>query len=94
MEHYITIAISTIGVTLIGIFGVIKACDWLISLKYRSKEECSHTCHELISSIKDDFATKSSVNNMKEDMKELKDKVNDIHDVIMTFAVSNFKERI
>ena len=41
--------------------------------------------------MKSDFASKESVSNIKEDMDEMKHKINDIHDVIMTFTVNNFK---
>lgn len=90
-EHYITFAGVCIGLTSLGIFGVVKACDWLIGLKYKTIADCSKTRHDWAECLKSDFASKETVKNMKEDMDEMKGKINDIHDVIMTFAVNNFK---
>lgn len=91
MENYITIACVSISATAFVFFGIIKACDWLIGLKYKSISECSKTRREWADSIKAEYASKETVSNLKEDMDEMKCKINDIHDVIMTFAVSNFK---
>lgn len=92
MEHYLTVACVSIAATSLVFFAIIKACDWLIGLKYKSIVDCSKTRHDWAECLKADFASKETVKNMKEDMVEMKDKINDIHDVIMTFAVSNFKK--
>ncbi|MGN0014794.1 MAG: hypothetical protein ACI37T_05190 [Candidatus Gastranaerophilaceae bacterium] len=91
MEHYITIACVSISATALVFFAIIKACDWLIGLKYKSIAECSKTRHEWAECLKTDYASKETVSNLKEDMDEMKCKINDIHDVIMTFAVNSFK---
>ena len=39
------------------------------------------------------FATIESHKYLKEDIDEIKSKLNDIHDVIMTFTVNNFKDK-
>lgn len=93
MEHYITIAAASITATVLVFFAVIKACDWLIGLKYKTITDCSKTRHEWADSMKTDFASRETVSNLKEDMDEMKCKINDIHDVIMTFAVHNLKEK-
>lgn len=92
-EHYITFAIVCISVTALGLFGVIKACDWLIGLKYKSIADCSRTRHDWAECLKADFASKETVVNLKEDMDEMKTKIDDIHDVIMTFAVESCKRK-
>ena len=91
-EHYVTFAGMCIGLTSLGIFGVVKACDWLIGLKYKSIADCSRTRHEWAECLKSDFASKETVSNLKDDVEEMKGKIDDIHDVIMTFAVSNIKK--
>ncbi len=97
-EHYITFATICISATALVMFAIIKACDWLIGLKYKTIFDCSkdYQCLEKslkadLNCLKTDFASKETVKNMKEDMDEMKNKINDIHDVIMTFAVNNFK---
>lgn len=92
-EHYITFAIVCICVTALGLFGVIKACDWLIGLKYKSIADCSRTRHDWADCLKKEFASKETVVNLKEDMDEMKTKIDDIHDVIMTFAVESCKRK-
>lgn len=92
-EHYITFAIVCISVTALGLFGVIKACDWLIGLKYKSIADCSRTRHDWAECLKAEFASKETVVNLKEDMDEMKTKIDDIHDVIMTFAVESCKRK-
>lgn len=91
-EHYITFAIVCICVTALGLFAVVKACDWLIGLKYKSIADCSHTRHNWAECLKKEFASKETVVNLKEDMDEMKSKIDDIHDVIMKFAVENIKK--
>ena len=91
MENYFVVACTSISATALIFFTLIKACDWLISLKYKSILECSKTRHNWAECMKSDFASKESVSNIKEDMDEMKHKINDIHDVIMTFTVNNFK---
>ena len=93
MEHYITIAAASITTTALVFFAVIKACDWLIGLKYKTITDCSKTRHEWAECMKTDYASRETVSNLKEDMDEMKQKINDIHDVIMTFAVHNLKEK-
>ena len=90
-EHYITFATICISATALVMFAIIKACDWLIGLKYKSIADCSRTRHDWENCLKTDFASKETVKNMKEDMDEMKNKINDIHDVIMTFAVNKYK---
>lgn len=92
LEHYITFASLCIGATALGMFAIIKACDWLIGLKYKSISDCSHTRHDWAECLKADFASKETVSNLKEDMDDMKTKIDDIHDVIMTFAVNNIKD--
>ena len=91
-EHYITFAIVCISITALGLFGVIKACDWLIGLKYKTIADCSRTRHDWAECLKADFASKETVSNLKDDFEEMKGKIDDIHDVIMTFAVKKIKE--
>lgn len=91
MENYLTIACMSIAATAFVFFGIIKACDWLIGLKYKSIAECSKTRHEWAECMKTDYASKETVSNLKEDMDEMKDKINDIHNVIMAFAVDKRK---
>lgn len=91
-EHYITFAIVCICVTALGLFAVVKACDWLIGLKYKSIADCSRTRHDWAECLKADFASKETVSNLKDDFEEMKGKIDDIHDVIMTFAVKKIKE--
>ena len=86
VDHYITIAIGCIMCTVLGLVGVIKACDWLIGLKYKTITDCSKTRHDWAGCMKTDYASKETVNNLKEDMDEMKDKINDIHRVIMHVA--------
>lgn len=83
MEHtYINFAIICIAVTA-GIFiTVIKACDWLISLKYVSKDVCSQKRHEWEHCLKEDFASKETVSHLKEDMEEIKDQNNQILNIL------------
>ncbi len=92
-EHYITFAGVCISITALGIFGVIKACDWLIGLKYKTIADCSKTRHDWADCLKKEFASKEVVSNLKEDMDEMKTKIDDIHDVIMTFAVESYKKK-
>lgn len=92
-EHYITFAIVCISVTALGLFAIVKACDWLIGLKYKSIADCSRTRHDWAECLKADFASKETVVNLKEDMDEMKTKIDDIHDVIMTFAVESCKRK-
>ena len=89
MEHYITIAAFSIGVTFLGIFTVIKSCDWLIGLKYKTKDECSKTRRAWEEKLKEDFAKKETVINLKEDMDELKTTVNDIHKIVLKLAMKD-----
>ena len=89
MEHYVTVAVSAVGATFLGIFTLIKSCDWLISLKYLSKD----LFKKEIEHLSEKFATVESHKNLKEDIDEIKSKLNDIHDVIMTFTVHNLKEK-
>lgn len=90
-EYYLTFAATCIGITTLGLFGVIKACDWLIGLKYKSIADCSHSRHDWAGCLKKEFASKETVGNLKEDMDEMKNKIDDIHDVIMNFAVEKIK---
>lgn len=92
-EHYVTFAMICIGITALGLYSVIKACDWLIGLKYKTISDCSKTRHEWSECLKVDYASKETVANMKEDMDEMKNKINDIHGVIMDLAVTHFKHR-
>lgn len=92
-EHYITFAIVCISVTALGLFAIVKACDWLIGLKYKSIADCSRTRHDWAECLKAEFASKETVVNLKEDMDEMKTKIDDIHDVIMTFAVESCKRK-
>lgn len=93
MENYLTIACVCISATAFVFFGIIKACDWLIGLKYLSKDkyasEMEHFCKEMTKK----FATIESHKYLKEDIDEIKSKLNDVHDVIMTFAVNSFKDK-
>lgn len=89
MEHYVTFACFCMALTALGLFGIVKACDWLIGLKYISKDnykaEMLHFSEDLTK-----LATIESHNYLKEDIDEIKSKLNDIHEVVMTFAVNSF----
>lgn len=91
MEHYFIVACTSISATALIFFALIKGCDWLISLKYKSISECSKTRHEWAECMKCDYATKESVSNIKEDMDEMKHKIDDIHGVIMKITIENNK---
>ena len=93
-EHYVTFAMVCIGVTALGLYAIIKACDWLIGLKYKTISDCSKTRHEWSECLKVDYASKETVVNMKEDMDEMKDKINDIHKVIMDLAVNHVNHNV
>lgn len=93
MEHYTTVALSAIGATFLGIFTIIKSCDWLISLKYLSKDLYKKDMETLSEKLSSKFATVESHKHLKEDIDEIKTKLNDIHEVIMTFAVHNLNDR-
>lgn len=92
-EHYITFAVVCIGITSLGLFGVIKACDWLIGLKYISKDDYKSEIEDFSKDLTKKFATIESHNYLKEDINEIKSKIDDIHDVIMTFAVESCKRK-
>ena len=93
LEHYITFAVVCIGITSLGLFGVIKACDWLIGLKYISKDDYKSEIEDFSKDLTKKFATIESHNYLKEDINEIKSKIDDIHDVIMTFAVESCKRK-
>lgn len=93
MEHYLTIACVSISATAFVFFGIIKACDWLIGLKYLSKDKFAKELEHFSEEITKKFATIESHKYLKEDIDEIKTKLNDIHDVIMTFAVKSFKDK-
>ena len=46
------------GLTVVGIIALFKVADWLIGLKYKSKDECSKTRHEWSAKIQHDYANK------------------------------------
>ena len=93
LEHYITFAVVCIGITSLGLFGVIRACDWLIGLKYISKDDYKSEIEDFSKDLTKKFATIESHNYLKEDINEIKSKIDDIHDVIMTFAVESCKRK-
>lgn len=93
MEQYIAVAVFSIGTAFLGIFTIIKSCDWLISLKYLSKDCFMKELKILSDNFSAKFATIESHKYLKEDIDEIKSKLNDIHDVIMTFTVNNFKDK-
>ncbi len=94
-QHLYTGSVALIGVWLIvgAIIGFIKAADWLIGLKYKTKDCCSSTMADFCMELSKKFATIESHNYLKEDIDEIKMKLNDIHDVVMTFAVNSFKDK-
>ena len=62
LEHYITFAVVCIGITSLGLFGVIKACDWLIGLKYISKDDYKSEIEDFSKDLTKKFATIESHN--------------------------------
>lgn len=91
-EHYVTFALMCVGITALGLFGIIKACDWLIGLKYISKDSHKADLEQFSRDLTKKFATIESHNYLKEDITEIKSKLNDIHEVVMTFAVNSFRK--
>jgi hypothetical protein len=91
MEHYVTIACVSVSATFLGLFAIIKSCDWLISLKYLTKDNFELELKKFSEKNLKSFASVESHQNLKEDMSEIKSKLDDIHNVIMTFAVHNLK---
>ena len=89
MHVTITLACFIMAATAIGLFGIIKGCDWLIGLKYLSKDDYKEETAHLNEDLAKKFATVESHRYLKEDMDEIKTKLNDIHSVIMNMAVSN-----
>jgi len=91
--HFAVISILGTGSIVAVLTGIIKAADWLISLKYLTKDDYNIYIAQVCSELSAKFATVESHNYLKEDIDEIKNKLNDIHGVIMTFAVNNFKEQ-
>ena len=86
------IALFGIGSIVTVLIGIIKTADWLIGLKYLTKDSYNTSIAKISNELSSKFATVESQNYLKEDIDEMKDKLNDIHGVIMTFAVNGFKE--
>lgn len=82
MDHYLTIACISISATALAFFSVIKACDWLIGLKYVSKDVCSQKRHEWEHTLKEEFASKETVSHLKEDMEEIKNQNTQILNIL------------
>lgn len=74
VEHYLTFAATCIGITTLGLFGVIKTCDWLIGLKYKTKDACVGSCADLKREIETECASESDVQHIKEDLADIKHK--------------------
>jgi len=91
--HFAIISLIGTGSIVTVLIGIIKAADWLIGLKYLTKDDYNLSISQVCSELSSKFATVESHNYLKEDIDEIKDKLNDIHGVIMTFAVNNFKEQ-
>ena len=58
-----------------------------------TKDDYNRSISKICTELSSKFATIESHNYLKEDIDEIKTKLNDIHDVIMTFAVNNLKEQ-
>lgn len=71
------------GLTVVGIIALFKVADWLISLKYKSKDECSKTRHEWAEKMQHDYASRESLENLKEDMHEIKIQNSQILNILM-----------
>ena len=71
------------GLTVVGIIALFKVADWLIGLKYKSKEECSKTRHEWSAKMQHDYASRESLENLKEDMHEIKTQNSKILNILM-----------
>lgn len=94
MENYfIHFAVICIVITAGILISFIKTCDWLINLKYLSKDKFNKEIEIFSKEMTRKFATIESHKYLKEDIDEIKSKLNDVHDVIMTFAVHNLKEK-
>ena len=88
-QQYFSLVTAIIMLTAIGVFGFIKGCDWLIGLKYKTKDDCSATRHAWEKQLREEFAKKETVVNLKEDMAEMKDKINDIHKIVLNLAMKD-----
>ena len=71
------------GLTIVGVIALFKVADWLISLKYKSKDECSKTRHEWAEKMQHDYASRESLENLKEDMHEIKIQNSQILNILM-----------
>ena len=71
------------GLTVVSIIALFKVADWLIGLKYKSKDECSQTRHEWSAKIQHDYASRESLENLKEDMHEIKTQNSKILNILM-----------
>ena len=71
------------GLTVVGIIALFKVADWLIGLKYKSKDECSKTRHEWAEKMQHDYASRESLENLKEDMHEIKTQNSKILNILM-----------
>lgn len=94
MEHtYLQFAVICIAGASVILISVFKGIDWLIGLKYLSKDKFAKELEHFSEEITKKFATIESHKYLKEDIDEIKSKLNDIHEVVMTFTVNSFKER-
>ena len=71
------------GLTVVGVIALFKVADWLIGLKYKSKDECSKTRHEWAEKMQHDYASRESLENLKEDMHEIKIQNSQILNILM-----------
>ena len=71
------------GFTIVGVIALFKVADWLIGLKYKSKDECSKTRHEWAEKMQHDYASRESLENLKEDMHEIKIQNSQILNILM-----------
>lgn len=83
IQQYIFVACGGFAIAAMGLFYIIKAADWLISLKYKTKDDCSATRHDWAEIIRSDYASKESVNNLMQDTEEIKQKLDDIYKVVI-----------
>lgn len=88
-QQYFTFTATLILLIVGGLIGIIKSLDWLISLKYKTKDDCSATRHAWEKQLREEFAKKEAVQNVKEDVDDIRAKVSDIHKIILEWAMKD-----
>lgn len=81
-QHLLAIATFVMAGTALMLFAIIKSCDWLIGLKYKTIKDCSLTRHEWNCELKEDYASSESLQHVKEDLQEIKSQNSEILHII------------